>query len=73
MLNKGVKVGDLVEIKNVELVNNGLRLFICEIKESSGSAIVQLGIKLNQVSEPGGDYIIKPLGLSIPIEWIEKI
>lgn len=73
MLNKDIKVGELVEIKNKDLVNNGLRLFICEIKESGGSFIVQLGIKLNQVSEHNGEYLIRPLGINVPIEWVKKV
>lgn len=73
MLKTDIKVGELVEIKNKDLVNNGLRLFIYEIKESGGSVIVQLGMKLNQVSEHDGEYLIMPLGINVPIEWVEKV
>lgn len=73
MLKTDLKVGELVEIKNKDLVNNGLRLFIYEIKESGGCVIVQLGMKLNQVSEHDGEYLIMPLGINVPIEWVEKV
>lgn len=73
MSELNIKVGDLVELNNKDLVNHGVRMFVASMKKDGEVYVANLGLKFNQIDEKTGKNEIKEYGLKVPCVWLKKV